>query len=189
VTRTRARLPAALSADTRQRLSQREWPWRVAHDDEFISVWSRVAQAMFGYEYPDGVELLSTVHFLARHQASPRIRPRSPGRSQHGAHVRNACSLPKTCTRPGSTSSRRSCSQRKREAHSERGRATVSPRHGPHLADAKRDLGYNATRAVSGRRSRKVPLSQISTFAVLRASPRNVRSVGGRRQDDGRDAR
>jgi hypothetical protein len=44
---------------------------RVAHDGEFISVWSRVAQAMFGYEYPDGMELLSTVHFLARHQGEP----------------------------------------------------------------------------------------------------------------------
>ncbi len=39
---------------------------RVAGDDEFSSVWHRVAQAMFGYGYPDGLELLSTVHFLAR---------------------------------------------------------------------------------------------------------------------------
>lgn len=38
----------------------------VANDDEFRMVWSRVAQAVFGYEYPDGMELLSTVHFIAR---------------------------------------------------------------------------------------------------------------------------
>jgi hypothetical protein len=40
----------------------------VADDDEFLAVWSRVAQVMFGYEYPDGMELLSTVHFVAQQQ-------------------------------------------------------------------------------------------------------------------------
>jgi O-acetyl-ADP-ribose deacetylase (regulator of RNase III) len=43
----------------------------VEHDDDFRSAWSRVAQAAFGYEYPDGMELLSTVHFLACHQDEP----------------------------------------------------------------------------------------------------------------------
>ncbi|WP_067488871.1 type II toxin-antitoxin system antitoxin DNA ADP-ribosyl glycohydrolase DarG [Actinomadura hibisca] len=37
----------------------------VADDAEFQSAWRRVARAAFGYEYPDGMELLSTVHFIA----------------------------------------------------------------------------------------------------------------------------
>ncbi|MFC9969457.1 macro domain-containing protein [Spirillospora sp. NPDC127200] len=37
----------------------------VADDAEFQSAWQRVARAAFGYEYPDGMELLSTVHFIA----------------------------------------------------------------------------------------------------------------------------
>lgn len=40
----------------------------VADDDEFLAVWSRVEQAISGYEYPDGMELLSTVHFVVHQQ-------------------------------------------------------------------------------------------------------------------------
>lgn len=39
---------------------------RITGDHEFSSVWGQVAKAIWGYEYPDGMELLSTVHFLAR---------------------------------------------------------------------------------------------------------------------------
>lgn len=37
----------------------------VTDDRTFLAAWSRVAQAIFGYEYPEGLELLSTVHFIA----------------------------------------------------------------------------------------------------------------------------
>ncbi|MFG1857516.1 macro domain-containing protein [Actinomadura geliboluensis] len=37
----------------------------LADDHSFRRSWLRVSRAMFGYEYPDGMELLSTVHYLA----------------------------------------------------------------------------------------------------------------------------
>ncbi|NDU74145.1 Appr-1-p processing protein [Actinomadura sp. DSM 109109] len=53
-------LPAADEADA-----------LVADDDLFLRAWRKVEKAAFGYEYPDGMELLSTVHFLAVRQTGP----------------------------------------------------------------------------------------------------------------------
>ncbi|MFA1544901.1 hypothetical protein [Actinomadura chokoriensis] len=36
----------------------------LAEDHLFRRSWLKVARAVFGYEYPDGLELLSTVHYL-----------------------------------------------------------------------------------------------------------------------------
>lgn len=58
-------------ADLRLLPAAEEAEQRVAHDDDFQRAWRRVAQATFGYEYPDGMELLSTVHFLACHGGEP----------------------------------------------------------------------------------------------------------------------
>lgn len=44
---------------------------RVEGDTRFATAWSRVEQAVLGYEYPDGMELLSTVHFLAHQKSQP----------------------------------------------------------------------------------------------------------------------
>lgn len=38
----------------------------LAHDEEFARAWALVARAIEGYEYPDGLELLTTVHYLVR---------------------------------------------------------------------------------------------------------------------------
>jgi hypothetical protein len=55
-------------ADLRLLPAAEEAERRVVDDREFHSAWDRVSRAMFGYEYPDGLELLSTVHFIARHR-------------------------------------------------------------------------------------------------------------------------
>lgn len=41
----------------------------VDDDEAFAAAWSKVSKAIFGYEYPDGMELLSTVHFIVADQA------------------------------------------------------------------------------------------------------------------------
>ncbi|WP_449060419.1 type II toxin-antitoxin system antitoxin DNA ADP-ribosyl glycohydrolase DarG [Planomonospora algeriensis] len=38
---------------------------RVSSDDDFRRAWDHVRRAVIGYEYPEGMELLTTVHFLA----------------------------------------------------------------------------------------------------------------------------
>ncbi|WP_160147019.1 type II toxin-antitoxin system antitoxin DNA ADP-ribosyl glycohydrolase DarG [Thermomonospora echinospora] len=40
----------------------------ITDDMAFQSAWFQVSRAAFGYEYPDGMELLSTVHFVAARQ-------------------------------------------------------------------------------------------------------------------------
>jgi O-acetyl-ADP-ribose deacetylase (regulator of RNase III) len=41
---------------------------RLTGDPDFAAAWQRVESAVCGYEYPDGMELLSTVHLLAVEQ-------------------------------------------------------------------------------------------------------------------------
>jgi len=53
-------LPASDAADT------------IAADDGAVSrAWNNVASVVAGYEYPDGMELLATVHFLATQGEGP----------------------------------------------------------------------------------------------------------------------
>ncbi|WP_160573864.1 type II toxin-antitoxin system antitoxin DNA ADP-ribosyl glycohydrolase DarG [Actinomadura physcomitrii] len=40
----------------------------IADDPMFRRSWRKVSNAVLGYEYPDGMELLSTVHYLADHR-------------------------------------------------------------------------------------------------------------------------
>ncbi|GAA4240785.1 macro domain-containing protein [Actinomadura meridiana] len=53
-------LPAADAAET-----------AIADDQMFRRSWHKVSQAVSGYEYPDGMELLSTVHYLAALRTDP----------------------------------------------------------------------------------------------------------------------
>ncbi|WP_405985513.1 macro domain-containing protein [Streptomyces sp. NBC_00872] len=44
-------------------------------DSEFEQAWAQLSQAFVGYEYPEGMELLASVHFLATRGGGP---PRNP---------------------------------------------------------------------------------------------------------------
>lgn len=46
----------------------------VADDGAFRAAWARVSRAAIGYEYPDGMELLSTVHFIIANRTG-RVDP------------------------------------------------------------------------------------------------------------------
>lgn len=57
-------LPAAKSAET-----------LTLEDTAFDRAWEEIARACVGYEYPEGMELLASVHFLATHTDKP-VEPR-----------------------------------------------------------------------------------------------------------------
>lgn len=49
-------------------------------DSEFERAWAQLSQAFAGYEYPEGMELLASVHFLATRDGG---RPRNPADVAH----------------------------------------------------------------------------------------------------------